>query len=133
LSNLKTCNALPYVLAARFRKKQSYDEVLLLNQYGRIAEATAWNVFCRKANQLYTPPLSEGPLDGVMRRVMMELAPRLNWEVIEQPLSPDFLAEAESIYLTNSVKGVHWVKKFGNRTYERKGVDQLREILIDGF
>lgn len=130
LSNLKTCNALPYILAARFRKKQSYDEVLLLNQYGRIAEATAWNVFCRKADQLFTPPLTEGCLDGVMRRVVIENAPKLGWTVQEIPLAPDFLAKADSIYLTNAVRGVQWVEWLEGKRYLKKGAEELRELIM---
>ena len=130
LSNLKTCNALPYILAARFRKKQDLDEVLLTNQHGRIVEGTAWNLFCRKAKKLYTPPLSEGPLDGVMRRVVMEIAPTLGWEVIEQPLSPTFLAEAESIYLTNAVRGVQWLEWLDGRRYANNGAEELRKAIM---
>lgn len=131
LSNLKTCNALPYILAARFRKKQGLDEVLLTNQHGRVVEGSAWNLFCRKANKLYTPPLSEGPLDGVMRRVVMEVAPERGWEVQEQPLSPAFLAEAESIYLTNAVRGVQWVGELDRRRYSNTGAEELRKLIID--
>ncbi len=131
LSNLKTCNALPYILAARFRKKQGLDEVLLTNQHGRVVEGSAWNLFCRKAHKLYTPPLSEGPLDGVMRRVVMKVAASLGWIIQEQPLSPIFLAEAESIYLTNAVKGVQWVGELDGRRYSNTGAEELRKLIID--
>jgi len=131
LSNLKTCNALPYILAARFRKKEGLDEVLLTNQNGRVVEGTAWNLFCRKAKKLYTPPLSEGPLDGVMRRVVMDVAPGLGWEVQEQALTPAFLVEAESIYLSNAVKGVQWVEWLDGQRYSDYGAVELRKLIID--
>jgi branched-chain amino acid aminotransferase len=130
LSNLKTCNALPYILGARFRKKEGLDDVLLTNQHGRVVEGTAWNLFCRKAKTLYTPPLSEGPLDGVMRRVVLEVAPNIGWEVQEQALSPAFLAEAGSIYLTNAVKGVQWVEWLDGGLYSNNGAVELRKAIM---
>jgi len=130
LSNLKTCNSLPYILAARFRKKQELDEVLLTNQHGRIVEGTAWNLFCRKATKLYTPPLSEGPLDGVMRRVVMEVAPTVGWEMHEKALTPTLVLEADSIYLTNAVRGIRWVRDLDGRRYLKKGAEELRKAIM---
>ncbi|RYF98517.1 MAG: 4-amino-4-deoxychorismate lyase, partial [Chitinophagaceae bacterium] len=66
LSNHKTCNSLPFVMAGVYRKQHSLDEVFILNQFGFLCEAMSSNVFVLFDKQLYTPALSEGCIAGVM-------------------------------------------------------------------
>src|SRR5690606_17035395 len=69
LSKLKSVNALVYVMAGLYRKKKGLDDVLLLNQDGFLCESLSSNVFVWYDKKLYTPTLSEGCIDGVMRKV----------------------------------------------------------------
>ena len=130
LSNLKTCNSLPYILAAQYRQEKGFDDVLIINQRGNIVEGTAYNFFCRKADTLFTPPLSEGCLDGVIRRIIIEKSKELNWTIKEQPITPDFLSDANSIYLTNAIQGVKWVERLGEWVFEKEGTDVLQQVVI---
>jgi len=87
LSPLKTINALPYVIAAQERKKLKTDDILLLNQYGRIAEANSSNLFLWTGRILRTPQLSEGVINGVIRSVLIDKAARIGVKVKEDKLS----------------------------------------------
>jgi len=119
-SAIKSNNALLFVMAGIYRKQQGLDEVILLNENGLLCESSSANIFIWYRNSLYTPALSEGCVDGVMRRVIMEVAKINNIEVIEAQINPEILNEAEEMFLTNAVHGMQWVlgykkKRFFNR------------------
>lgn len=112
LANLKTCNALAYAMAARQAKEHKWNDALVRNAAGNIIESTIANIFWVKDNTIYTPPLSEGCIAGVMRKYLMtEVA------VIEQPLTEDILMEADEVFLTNAIKRIKWIATIGDRHY----------------
>jgi len=101
LSNLKTGNALIYVMAISWASKNKFDDVLILNEHGRIAEASSSNVFWQKDGVTYTPPLDEGCVDGVMRMVYMS-----ENKVIEHICEVNDLINADRIFLSNAISGI---------------------------
>src|SRR5690606_5685578 len=109
LSKLKTANALVYVMAGLYRKKKGLDDVLILNQEGYICESLSSNVFFWYDKKLYTPAVSEGCIEGVMRKAVIEIALDNGLEVIEAQISPDIMQEADEIFHTNAIHGVQWV------------------------
>jgi para-aminobenzoate synthetase / 4-amino-4-deoxychorismate lyase len=79
------------------------DEILFLNEEGRVAEASRTTVFALKGGKLLTPALAEGALDGVLRRVLIARgAP----PVEETRLSLGDLRDADQIFCGNSVRGL---------------------------
>jgi branched-chain amino acid aminotransferase len=116
-SNLKTNNYLLYALAAQYAKAEKLNECLVLNQYGRVCDATIANVFFIKNGVLHTPALDEGCINGIMRRHLLEHLRREEIQVIEAAFSADEIKEAEEIFLTNAMYGLRWVKQWGNSTY----------------
>jgi len=117
LSNLKTTNALLFVLAGIYRNESKLDDCLLLNQFGRITESISSNIFLLLDNKLVTPPLSEGCIAGTMRHTILELAPQLGYAVEEKGILEKYLIEAEEIFLTNAIQGVRWVAGYKDRRY----------------
>lgn len=105
LSNIKSGNALIYVLAAIYAKENQCDDAIILNEYGRVCEATSSNIFLKQQGIYYTPPLSEGCVDGVKRKVWIQELIRQGISVIEQPITLDELTVAEEIWLTNVIQG----------------------------
>lgn len=105
LANIKTSNALPYIVAARYAQEQGWDDAFLLNQYGRVAEATNANVFIVKDETIFTPPLTEGCVAGVMRRCLIDLVP-----VVQQPITTEDIENANEIWLTNVIRGLQIVR-----------------------
>lgn len=120
LTEIKTNNALLYVLASNYKKNSVYDEVLLKNTYGRIAEATSSNIFIIKGEFVYTPALSEGCLDGVMRRYVINLLQKMKWKVIESKIDIKQLENAEEAFLTNAIQGIKPIAKFRKRFGKQK-------------
>jgi branched-chain amino acid aminotransferase len=117
LSAIKTCNSLIYVMAGLFKQQNKLDEVFLLNANGFLCEAGAANIFVWYQNHLYTPALSEGCVEGVMRQVVIQLALDNNIPVTEAQINAEILNEADEVFLTNASRGIQWVMGYGVKRY----------------
>ena len=118
-SNLKSANYLPYVMAAIWAKENKLNDALILNQHGRICDSTIANVFWVKENSIFTPPLNEGCVAGVMRKKILELATHnSDLRVLESILTEDILLQADEVFLTNAITGIRWVKECRNKDYQ---------------
>lgn len=129
LSNIKTCNSLTYVMAGLFKTQNNLDEVFLLNQNGFLCEASSANVFVSYQNQLYTPALSEGCVEGVMRQVVIDIAKNNNIPITEAQINPEILYEADEVFVTNASKGIQCVMGYGIRRYFSKMSKTLMDEL----
>ena len=129
LSNIKTCNSLVYVMAGIHKNQNNLDDVLLLNQNGFLCEASSSNVFVYYQNNLYTPALSEGCVEGVMRQVVIDIANRIGVPLTEAQINPEILYEADEVFLTNAVKGIQTVMGYGIRRYFNKVSKALMDEL----
>ena len=132
-SSLKTCNALPYILASKYKKDQQLDDCILLNSHNRIAECSSSNIFLIKGKELWTPPLTEACLNGICRSLILKIAHELSFTIREIPLSLSQLKIAEEVWLSNSISGIRWVAKFQNNNYRnewaRKFVQSLQDMV----
>lgn len=115
LSMLKSANYLPYLVARRHAEAMGSDEAFILNSSGHLVDGSRTNIFLVKNGGIVTPPLSSGPVDGVMRRYLISRLPEQADQ--ERALRVRDLEEADEIFLTNAVEGVRWVEHFGARTY----------------
>lgn len=117
IANYKTINALVYALAAQQAKENKWNDALILNTAGNIIETTIANIFWIKDNMIYTPPLSEGCIGGVMRRYIMEHA-----SIIEQPLTHEDLKHAHGVFISNAIRRIKWVAAIEDNTYSKNAV-----------
>ncbi len=118
-SNLKSANFLPYSMAALYAKENGLNDCLLLNESGHIADASTANLFIIRDGIITTPTLSEGCVNGVMRRHLIERlkAEDLVFKAKESIITIDNLLHAEEVFFTNAIKGIRWVKHFRNKIY----------------
>jgi len=117
LSNLKTNNFLPYVLAALEAKKQKWNDALLLNSRGRICDSTIANVFIIKDAVLYTPALQEGCVAGIVRKFVIDHSAAAGFDCIEKEISIEELLHADEVFLTNSIYTIRWVKSIRDKIF----------------
>ena len=118
-SNLKSANYLPYVMAAIWAKENKLNDALILNQYDRICDSTIANIFWVKDNNIFTPPLNEGCVAGVMRKKILELGSgNSDYLVQESVLTQEILLQADEVFLTNAIACVRWVKECRNKVYK---------------
>ncbi|MGE3857203.1 MAG: aminotransferase class IV, partial [Dehalococcoidia bacterium] len=106
LAGAKTAQFLPYLLGRAEARAAGADDALLLNHAGAVVEAATANVFLLRDGRLETPTLADGPLPGITRAVLIEVAGDLGVPVVERTLSLDDIALAEALLLTSSVAGV---------------------------
>lgn len=128
-SSIKSNNYLPYVMGALWAKENHLNDAILLNPDNRVADATIANVFIVKDGSIKTPALSEGPVNGVMRRHLLHLLRKENIPVEEGTITVDELLEAPELFLTNAIHGIKWVKQLGNSNYSNTTAIRLYKIL----
>jgi branched-chain amino acid aminotransferase len=118
LAGIKSASALHYVLAAREARNQGWDEALLVNEFGRICEATASNIFLYMGdNRIMTPALTEGILPGVYRKQFIPLLMEEGYRVDEGQILPEHLYKAEEVWLCNAIQGLRWAISYRERRY----------------
>jgi len=129
LSELKTTNCLIYVLAGIFCIEKHIDDCVILNTNYDICEFSSSNIFLVYKDKIYTPPLSSGCLNGIMRGIIIKLAYKLNFEVIENALSKELLLQADEVFATNAIKGIQWISAYKNKRYYNKTAQLLINAL----
>ena len=117
LSNLKHNNYLPYVMAALHAKKEKWNDAIILNTQERIADSTIANIFFIKDGKIFTPPLKEGCVAGVVREALIKQLAVHNWELIERPVMVEEIMQADEVFLTNSIYDIRWVQRIGDKEY----------------
>ena len=103
LSRFKTANRLPYILAQQEAVRAVVNDAVLLNTAGRVVEFTASNLFVVSGDELFTPPLTDGPLPGITRHAVLTLAAELRIPAHEHSFSTEFLKNAAEVFATNSL------------------------------
>ncbi len=91
-----------------------YDEAIMLNSHGKVAEGSAENIFVVKDDVIQTPPLSAGGLEGITRDSVIQIIDENGGFVIERDLDRDDLYSADEIFMTGTaaeVKSVTQVDK----------------------
>jgi branched-chain amino acid aminotransferase len=118
LSSIKTTNRLINVTGSIYANENGLDNCILLNDAKNVVEALQGNIFMLKDNRLITPPVSEGCLNGVMRKQILGLAKKINGiEVAEEIISPFDLQKADELFVTNVIKGVQPITKYRKKEF----------------
>jgi branched-chain amino acid aminotransferase len=121
LSTLKTNNKIIQITASIFAQENQLDSCLLINEEKNVIEATNGNLFMLLNNQLITPPISEGCLNGIMRKQILKLAKEKEGiEVIEKEISPFDLQKADELFITNVIVGIQPITKYRKKEFETK-------------
>jgi branched-chain amino acid aminotransferase len=113
---VKSLNYLGSVLAKLEARQRGADDALLLNAHGHIAEASVANLFVLRGQTLSTPPGTDGCLEGITRRSVMQLASRIGLEAVERSIGRADLFAADEVFLTGSGAGVITVRSVDART-----------------
>lgn len=82
--------------------KEGFDDAIMLNDKGNVAEGSGQNIFTYKDNQLLTPPIETGALGGITRKTVLEIANYLEISVIEKDFTPTELLSSEEIFFTGT-------------------------------
>lgn len=134
LASIKSANSAIYVLAGVYKNQQQLDECILSNDKSHIIEAISSNIFAVKNGVLYTPPVTDGCVDGVMRKKIIEVAQQNRVAVYEISIMQNVLLGADELFLTNTIKGIQWVAAFKQKRYtnntSEKLIAKLNELVV---
>ncbi len=117
LSNLKSSNALYYVMAGLYKNLLKSGDCLVLNTDNRIAEAISSNIFLVSKEVISTPSLSEACVAGVMRETVIEHLKKQGISVHEKGIAIEDLLAADEVFLTDVINGIRWVGAFRNKRF----------------
>jgi branched-subunit amino acid aminotransferase/4-amino-4-deoxychorismate lyase len=129
LSVLKTANSAIYIMAGIYKNAQALDECILMNDKNNITEAISSNIFAVKNGVLYTSPISEGCINGVMRKKIIEIAQANRIAVYETTITQSLLLGADELFLTNAINGIRWVVAYKQKRYFNDTSKKLLTIL----
>lgn len=134
LAGIKHLNRLEQVLARNEWQSSEYAEGLMCDAQGNVIEGTMSNVFVARSNTLCTPNLTTCGVEGVMRRWVLDNAPKLDIKVVEADLSVEDIKQADEVMLTNSLIGLWPVKSFESSNYQAGPVYQsLLKYLVKEY
>lgn len=101
LSRIKSCNYGDNILALTEAQDKGANESILLNNAGHVTCASAGNVIACIDGNLITPPIEDGVMEGITRKLLIE-----THDVIERSMTREDLENANGIYITNSIRGI---------------------------
>jgi branched-chain amino acid aminotransferase len=96
---------------------KGYDDALMLDYRGQIAESTGANIFLIQDGKIHTPT-PDCFLDGITRRTVIGIAKKHGYEVIERPIMPEELADTSEIFVTGTAAEVTPVGEIDDYKFE---------------
>jgi branched-chain amino acid aminotransferase len=127
LSTLKTTNRIINILGSIFAKENEYQNCLLLNENKQVVEALNGNIFLVSGNTIKTSPLSDGCLNGILRKQIISIITAIpDFTLEEVSISPFELQKADEIFITNVIQGIVPITKYRKKEFE----DKVTKLLL---
>jgi branched-subunit amino acid aminotransferase/4-amino-4-deoxychorismate lyase len=117
LAGVKQTSMLEHLLAFEEARSRGFDEAVMMNERGEIVGATAANIFWVEGDEVYTPSLATGCIEGVTRRLARELAEKWKLHVVEGGFPIKRLLDAREVFLTSTQREISIVRNFDSKEY----------------
>ena len=111
--------------------RAGFDETILLNEHGKVAECTSANIFAVLGDDVYTPPLTDGCLPGITREVLLNEIDVDGIGIVQRTLSLDDLYHADEVFITSTTRDLLPVREIAGRPAGRS--TSVRERLVLAF
>ncbi|MDQ7074200.1 MAG: branched-chain amino acid transaminase [Gammaproteobacteria bacterium] len=121
-------NYMNSMMALREAMNDGYDEAMLLDNEGYVAEGSGENIFIIRDGTIYTPDLTSA-LDGITRNTIMHLAKEINVPIIEKRITRDEVYIADEAFFTGTAAEVTPIREVDNRTIGNGGRGPITEKL----
>ena len=116
-------------LSKHIAEKKGFDDSLMLDSNGYVAESTGANIFFVKNNKLYTP-IADCFLNGITRQTVIKLAKKNNIKIIEKRILPRELLKADEIFLTGTAVEITPISQIDSKKFN---VGEVTKKLISLF
>jgi len=120
------------ILASQEAKDAGFDEALLLDINGLVAEGPGANIFIEKEGVLYTPQLGS-ILPGITRATVIEICEALNIEVVQKQLKPEDVYQADGVFLCGTAAEVIGVESLDNRVFNKPWKSSLGAVVQTAY
>lgn len=130
---IKSLNYLNSILGKIEANIAGADEAICLNRAGFVCEGVGENIFMVKEGKIFTPPVSSGALDGITRTVIMRLAEKLGYTVMERNITPNELFNAEEVFFTGTAAEVTPIRKINERVIGKGKPGPVTKQIMEGF
>lgn len=126
LSTIKTNNKAVNVLGSIYASENGYQNCLVLNEKKSVVEALNGNIFLVKDKLIKTPPLSDGALNGIIRKQLLKIVEKLqDYKIEETSISPFELQKADELFITNVVMGIRPITKYRKKEFANEVAREL--------
>lgn len=112
-------------------QQRGFDEAILLNEHGRVAECTSANIFAVSGNDVFTPPVSDGCLPGITREVLMQELNVPGVRILERGLTIADLEAADEVCITSTTRDLLPVREIAGKTLGTRS--EVRERVTAAF
>ncbi len=128
LSTIKTNNRVINVLGSIYAKENDYQNCILINEKKELVEALNANIFLIKGNEVMTPSLDTGCINGIMRKKLIEAIEKHDtFTVKEMSISPFDLLKVDEVFLTNSIQEIQSVDRYRKKSYANEKTKELKK------
>lgn len=130
---IKSLNYLNSVLGKIEANIAGFDEAICLDKNGYVSEGVGENLFIVKNGKLITPPSSTGLLVGITREVIIRLAEKLGYAVVEKNITPTDLFSADEAFFTGTAAEITPIAEVNRRIIGNGRPGPLTRRLMDAF
>lgn len=102
-NQVKSTSRQKLALARRKASAAGYDEALLINEQGYVTEGSYTNFFAVREEKIYTPPIVDGLLPGIMRDFVIKVATQAGYSVLQRSIQVNDILRMDELFLTNSL------------------------------
>ena len=113
--------------------KNGYDEAIMLNNKGNVAEGSAENIFVVKNGIIKTPPLDADILNGITRDSVIQLIKKERMKLVEKNITVNELLKADEVFMTGTAAEVKSVTKIDKNAIGNGGVGEITKELQKSF
>lgn len=133
MANIKTTNRIFYELSLKQARGKGFDEAIILNSLGYIAEASRSNLFFVKDSRIFTPALECGCLAGITRKIIFDMAKKENLKIYEGRFTREDLYNCDEAFLSNSLMGIMPLTLIEKQAIADKNCGSLTACLIKKY
>jgi len=119
LAGIKHLNRLEQVLA-RAECVENVQDALMLDMQGHVIEGIMSNLFLQKGQQIFTPLLDRCGVEGVVRKLVLDVAKNQDAEVVSGDFTLDDVFQSDALYLTNALGGIRFVSEISGHDWKPK-------------
>ena len=129
ISSIKTNNKIINVVASIYAKENGLNNCVLLNKDKMVAEFINSNIFIIKNDQIFTPTIKSGCLNGVLRKNLINILKKSSYSISERDISTFDLTQSDEVFGTNVIQGLFCVTNYRNKIYSNKQSQQIIKLL----